>query len=302
MPFVRRLSLIFAGALAGRRCTERAGFPSSAIINSMSLKAETAVRCDQFRCRNAELKLPQGVDTGDLGIPMPGVFSLVQRDGICSLTRASSDGCRDAGATWRSRHRNQHSGPVSTSAWSGFHTRIVIALGITWNDRTGGSDAGRRAIWRAEASPRRAFSQFRRRVFQQRPISPGPCLARSGFGWLTRSDRAQGKLFLHYACAYLTATPPRAVMSVASYRCFAFSPAPASPANIPRSIRPSSELVPARYRGWTTRDQRSFWIGAASARSAPSFCATRSGSVRSRLAPGLPFTRRALSLIVFVNA
>ena len=37
-----------------------------------------------------------------------------------------------ASARRRSRHRNQHSFPPRRLTWSGFHTRVVLALGITW--------------------------------------------------------------------------------------------------------------------------------------------------------------------------
>src|SRR5258707_358336 len=89
--------------------------------------------------------------------------------------------------------------------WSGFHTRVVMALGITWildglEVTLAGSLAGA-----LKESPTMRFSNFDVGVANS-AYPAGAGLGALGFGWLTdRSGRK--KLFLITLALYLTATP-----------------------------------------------------------------------------------------------
>ena len=81
--------------------------------------------------------------------------------------------------------------------WSGFHTRVVLALGITWIlDGLEVTLAG--ALSGAlKESPALHFQQFRDRLFQQR-LSGRRRARRNWVRLAHRPDRAQGA-FLHHA-------------------------------------------------------------------------------------------------------
>jgi MFS family permease len=147
--------------------------------------------------------------------------------------------------------------------WSGFHTRIVVALGITWIlDGLEVTLAG--ALSGAlKQSPVLHFSNFEV-GFANSAYLAGAVLGALGFGWLT--DRiGRKKLFFITLALYLTATAATALSwSVASYALFRFLTGAGIGGEYTAINSTIQELVPARYRGWTDLViNGSFWIGAA---------------------------------------
>jgi MFS family permease len=147
--------------------------------------------------------------------------------------------------------------------WSGFHTRVVLALGITWIlDGLEVTLAG--ALSGAlKESPALHFSNFDVGVANSAYLG-GAVLGALGFGWLT--DRiGRKKLFFITLALYLTATAATALSwSVASYALFRFLTGAGIGGEYTAINSTIQELVPARYRGWTDLViNGSFWIGAA---------------------------------------
>jgi MFS family permease len=147
--------------------------------------------------------------------------------------------------------------------WSGFHTRVVVALGITWIlDGLEVTLAG--ALSGAlKESPRMQFSNFDV-GFANSAYLTGAVLGAIGFGWLT--DRiGRKKLFFITLALYLTATAATALSwGVASYALFRFLTGAGIGGEYTAINSTIQELVPARYRGWTDLlINGSFWIGAA---------------------------------------
>src|SRR5271169_5954588 len=147
--------------------------------------------------------------------------------------------------------------------WSGFHTRVVLALGITWvldglEVTLAGSLAGA-----LKESPALRFSNFDV-GFANSAYLAGAVLGALGFGWLT--DRiGRKKLFFITLALYLTATAATALSwNVASYALFRFLTGAGIGGEYTAINSTIQELVPARYRGWTDLViNGSFWIGAA---------------------------------------
>src|SRR5437667_2540315 len=147
--------------------------------------------------------------------------------------------------------------------WSGFHTRVVLALGITWIlDGLEVTLAG--ALSGAlKESPTLRFSNFDI-GFANSAYLAGAVLGALGFGWLT--DRiGRKKLFFITLALYLTATAATALSwNVASYALFRFLTGAGIGGEYTAINSTIQELVPARYRGWTDLViNGSFWIGAA---------------------------------------
>jgi MFS family permease len=147
--------------------------------------------------------------------------------------------------------------------WSGFHTRVVLALGITWIlDGLEVTLAG--ALSGAlKESPVLQFSNFDV-GFCNSCYLAGAVLGAFGFGWLT--DRiGRKKLFFITLAIYLAATAATAFSwSVASYALFRFLTGAGIGGEYTAINSTIQELVPARYRGWTDLViNGSFWIGAA---------------------------------------
>jgi MFS family permease len=147
--------------------------------------------------------------------------------------------------------------------WSGFHTRVVLALGITWIlDGLEVTLAG--ALSGAlKESPRLQFSNFEVGLSNSAYLA-GAVLGALGFGWLT--DRiGRKKLFFITLAVYLTATAATALSwNVASYALFRFLTGAGIGGEYTAINSTIQELVPARYRGWTDLViNGSFWIGAA---------------------------------------
>src|SRR6202012_1322094 len=147
--------------------------------------------------------------------------------------------------------------------WSGFHTRVVLALGITWIlDGLEVTLAG--ALSGAlKESPTLQFTNFDV-GFANSAYLAGAVIGAFGFGWLT--DRiGRKKLFFITLALYLTATAATALSwSVASYALFRFLTGAGIGGEYTAINSTIQELVPARYRGWTDLlINGSFWIGAA---------------------------------------
>ncbi|WP_186294190.1 MFS transporter [Bradyrhizobium guangdongense] len=147
--------------------------------------------------------------------------------------------------------------------WSGFHTRVVLALGITWIlDGLEVTLAG--ALSGAlKQSPTLQFSNLDLGIANSAYLA-GAVLGALGFGWLT--DRiGRKKLFFITLAVYLTATAATALSwNVASYALFRFLTGAGIGGEYTAINSTIQELVPARYRGWTDLViNGSFWIGAA---------------------------------------
>jgi len=147
--------------------------------------------------------------------------------------------------------------------WSGFHTRVVLALGITWIlDGLEVTLAG--ALSGAlKESPTLRFSNFDVGLANSAYLA-GAVLGALGFGWLT--DRiGRKKLFFITLAVYLLATAATALSwNVASYALFRFLTGAGIGGEYTAINSTIQELVPARYRGWTDLViNGSFWIGAA---------------------------------------
>jgi MFS family permease len=147
--------------------------------------------------------------------------------------------------------------------WSGFHTRVVLALGITWIlDGLEVTLAG--ALSGAlKESPTLRFNNFDVGLANSAYIA-GAVIGAIGFGWLT--DRiGRKKLFFITLALYLTATAATALSwNVASYALFRFLTGAGIGGEYTAINSTIQELVPARYRGWTDLViNGSFWIGAA---------------------------------------
>src|SRR5689334_2423556 len=148
-------------------------------------------------------------------------------------------------------------------SWSGFHTRVVLALGITWIlDGLEVTLAG--ALSGAlKQSPTLQFSNLDLGIANSAYLA-GAVLGALGFGWLT--DRiGRKKLFFITLALYLSATAATALSwDIASYALFRFLTGAGIGGEYTAINSTIQELVPARYRGWTDLViNGSFWIGAA---------------------------------------
>src|SRR6201996_6209687 len=147
--------------------------------------------------------------------------------------------------------------------WSGFHTRVVLALGITWildglEVTLAGSLAGA-----LKQSPVMHFSNTDIGIANSLYLA-GAVLGALFFGWLT--DRiGRKKLFFITLAVYLTATAATALSGgLASYALFRFLTGAGIGGEYTAINSTIQELVPARYRGWIDLlINGSFWIGAA---------------------------------------
>jgi MFS family permease len=167
--------------------------------------------------------------------------------------------------------RQDDAGVIETSipsrldslTWSGFHTRVVLALGITWIlDGLEVTLAG--ALSGAlKESPTLHFSNLDIGLANSLYLA-GAVLGALGFGWLT--DRiGRKKLFFITLAVYLSATAATALSwNLASYALFRFLTGAGIGGEYTAINSTIQELVPARYRGWTDLlINGSFWIGAA---------------------------------------
>ena len=147
--------------------------------------------------------------------------------------------------------------------WSGFHTRVIAALGITWIlDGLEVTLAG--ALSGAlKDSPVLKFTNTDIGLATSAYIA-GAVLGALGFGWLT--DRiGRKKLFFVTLAVYLAATAATAFSwNLASFALFRFLTGAGIGGEYTAINSTIQELVPARYRGRTDLIVNgSFWIGAA---------------------------------------
>ncbi|MGN6309320.1 MAG: MFS transporter [Xanthobacteraceae bacterium] len=147
--------------------------------------------------------------------------------------------------------------------WSGFHTRVVIALGVTWIlDGLEVTLAGTLSGALKDSATLR-FSNFDVGIANSAYLA-GAVLGALGFGWLT--DRlGRKKLFFITLSLYLMATAATALSwDVWSYSLFRFLTGAGIGGEYTAINSTIQELVPARYRGWTDLViNGSFWVGAA---------------------------------------
>ncbi len=167
--------------------------------------------------------------------------------------RASADGIIETSIPSRLDHLT----------WSTFHTRVVLALGITWIlDGLEVTLAG--ALSGAlKQSPTLQFSNLDIGIANSAYLG-GAVIGALGFGWLT--DRiGRKKLFFITLAVYLSATAATALSwSVEVYALFRFLTGAGIGGEYTAINSTIQELVPARYRGWTDLViNGSFWIGAA---------------------------------------
>ncbi|HEY0235563.1 MAG TPA: MFS transporter [Afipia sp.] len=147
--------------------------------------------------------------------------------------------------------------------WSGFHTRVILALGITWildglEVTLAGSLSGA-----LKHSGTMQFSNVDVGLANSAYLS-GAVIGALGFGWLT--DRiGRRKLFFVTLSLYLVATAATSLSwNVASYSLFRFFTGAGIGGEYTAINSTIQELVPARYRGRTDIIVNgSFWIGAA---------------------------------------
>jgi MFS family permease len=147
--------------------------------------------------------------------------------------------------------------------WSKFHTRVVIALGITWIlDGLEVTLAG--ALSGAlKDSPTLQFTNLDIGIASSAYLA-GAVLGALGFGWLT--DRiGRKRLFFITLTLYLVATAATALSwNVGSFALFRFFTGAGIGGEYTAINSTIQELVPARYRGRTDLTiNGSFWVGAA---------------------------------------
>src|SRR5499433_2557905 len=147
--------------------------------------------------------------------------------------------------------------------WSGFHTRVVVALGITWIlDGLEVTLAG--ALSGAlKESPTLRFTNADVGLAGSAYLA-GAVLGAILFGWLT--DRlGRKKLFFITLGLYLVATGATALsQDLATFALFRFLTGAGIGGEYTAINSTIQELVPAKYRGRTTLIiNGSFWVGAA---------------------------------------
>jgi MFS family permease len=195
---------------------------------------------------------------------IPGYFALV--DPMALQQSPAFNGAPAQGVAARTDERIIETtipSRLDALMWSGFHTRVVLALGITWIlDGLEVTLAG--ALSGAlKDSPSLHFSNFDVGLANSGYLA-GAVLGAVGFGWLT--DRiGRRKLFFITLAVYLSATAATAFSwNVASYLLFRFLTGAGIGGEYTAINSTIQELVPARYRGWTDLlINGSFWIGAA---------------------------------------
>ncbi|MCC7347311.1 MAG: MFS transporter [Variibacter sp.] len=147
--------------------------------------------------------------------------------------------------------------------WGRFHTRVVVALGITWildglEVTLAGTLSGA-----LKASPVLRFSNADVGLAASAYLA-GAVLGALFFGWLT--DRlGRKKLFFITLGVYLTATAATALSwNLWSFALFRFLTGAGIGGEYAAINSTIQELVPARVRGWTDLViNGSFWVGAA---------------------------------------
>ena len=147
--------------------------------------------------------------------------------------------------------------------WTGFHTLVVIALGITWT--LDGLEVTLTGSLSGVLKDQAALGLDNTEVgAASSAYLVGAVLGALFFGWLT--DRlGRKKLFLVTLAIYLAATAATGLSwSFASFALFRAATGAGIGGEAAAIASTIQELVPARYRGWTDLViNGSFWIGAA---------------------------------------
>jgi MFS family permease len=147
--------------------------------------------------------------------------------------------------------------------WRGFHTRVVVALGVTWIlDGLEVTLAGTMAGALRE-SPRLQLSSAEVGLAGSAYLA-GAVLGAIFFGWL--ADRlGRKKLFFITLAIYTIATAATALSwDLSSFALFRFLTGAGIGGEYAAINSTIQELIPARVRGWTDLViNGSFWIGAA---------------------------------------
>ena len=147
--------------------------------------------------------------------------------------------------------------------WSGFHTRVVVALGITWILDGLEVTLASALSGAVKASPKLQFTNFDVGLASSAYLV-GAVIGALGFGWLT--DRiGRKKLFFITLALYLAATAATGLSwNIYSFCIFRFLTGAGIGGEYTAINSTIQELVPARVRGWTDLViNGSFWIGAA---------------------------------------
>src|SRR6201993_2187473 len=160
--------------------------------------------------------------------------------------------------------------------WSRFHTRVVLALGITWildglEVTLAGALAGA-----LKQRPALRFSNFDIGLANSLYLA-GAVIGALGFGWLT--DRiGRRKLFFITLALYLAATAATACSwNLAGFIGFRFLTGAGIGGEYTAINSTIQEFTPARVRGWTDLGiNGTFWVGAGLG---------AAGSVRAPLPP-----------------
>src|SRR5213080_1482025 len=147
--------------------------------------------------------------------------------------------------------------------WGRFHTRVVVALGITWI--LDGLEVTLAAALSGalKESPVLEFTNAAVGIASSAYLA-GAVLGAVFFGWLT--DRlGRKRLFFITLAVYLVATAATAFSwDLASFMLFRFLTGAGIGGEYTAINSTIQELVPARYRGWIDLViNGSFWVGAA---------------------------------------
>src|SRR6201995_1080554 len=151
---------------------------------------------------------------------------------------------------------------LDSLTWSGFHTRVVLALGVTWVlDGLEVTLAG--ALSGAlKESPTLRFSNLDVGLANSAYLA-GAVIGALGFGWLT--DRiGRKKLFFITLALYLAATAATALSwNLGSFLLFRFLTGAGIGGEYTAINSTIQEFTPARVRGWTDLGiNGTFWVGA----------------------------------------
>jgi MFS family permease len=163
------------------------------------------------------------------------------------------------------------SGPVETDiparldrlSWSGFHTLVVVALGITWILDGLEVTVGGTIATALHESPILHLSEAEIGAAATTYLL-GNVVGALGFGWLT-DQLGRKRLFTITLGLYLVATAATATAwSFPSYAFFRFLTGAGIGGEATAINSAIQELIPARYRGRTDLGiNGSFWVGAA---------------------------------------
>ena len=190
--------------------------------------------------------------------PPPGRYTRAVTDRSAQTTRAASRPASEI----ETHHETRIPERLDRLPWSGFHTRLVLALGITWvldglEVTLAGSVAGA-----LQESPALRFSEVEVGLSASFYLA-GAVLGALGFGWL--ADRwGRKRLFWITLAVYAIGTGATALSgSFTSFALCRFATGAGIGGEYAAINSAIQEWIPARYRGRTDLIVNgSFWIGA----------------------------------------